>query len=243
MRVYLLEQPQAAVPAGNDWLCDHEIQLLKNMRFLKRRTDWRLGRWTAKCAVATCLSLPTSERALAKIEIRSSSSGAPEVYLGSTGPSLTISLSHREGTALCAIARAGVQLGCDLELVEPHSGGFIADYFHPDEQAWLARIPITERPRMVALLWSAKESVLKALHEGLRLDTRSVTVSPTFGACDLFGWSPFQVRCSDGQTFDGWWRSTAANLQTVAASPRPEAPIFLTFPNHFDEGASLTRPA
>jgi phosphopantetheinyl transferase len=156
---------------------------------------------------------------------------------------LTISLSHREGTALCAIARAGVQLGCDVELVEPHSGAFIADYFHPDEQAWLARIPTAERPRMVALLWSAKESVLKALHEGLRLDTRSVTVSPTLGACDLFGWSPFQVRCSDEQTFDGWWRSTPANLQTVVASPRPEAPICLTLPNHFAEGASLNRPA
>jgi 4'-phosphopantetheinyl transferase len=243
MRVYLLEQPHDAVPAGNDWLSDHEINSLNSIRFLKRRTDWRLGRWTAKCAVATCLSLPTSGRALAKIEIRASTSGAPEAYPGNSGPSLTISLSHREETALCAVARAGVQLGCDLEIIEPHSDVFIADYFHAEEQAWLARIPTPERPRMVALLWSAKESVLKALREGLRLDTRSVTVSPTLGACDLFGWSPFRARCSDGQTFHGWWRSTQANLQTVVASPNPEAPISLTLLHHFGEDAWLYRPA
>jgi 4'-phosphopantetheinyl transferase len=243
MRVYLFEQPQEAVPVENDWLCEDEIQSLNTMRFLKRRNDWRLGRWTAKCAVAICLSLPTSERALAKIEIRSSSSGAPEVYLAKHGPSVTISLSHREGTALCVVARAGVQLGCDLEIIEPHSDAFIADYFHTDEQALVSRMSPPERPRMVALLWSAKESALKALHEGLRLDTRSVIVIPAHGACDLFDWSPFQVHCPDGKTFDGWWRSTSAIVQTVAVSPRSEAPICLTLPNHLDEGASLNRPA
>lgn len=226
MRVYLLEQRQAAVPAGNDWLCEEEIRSLEAMRFLKRRTDWRLGRWTAKCAVATCLSLPISERALEKIVIRPSPSGAPEVYLGTTGPSLTISLSHREGTALCAVARCGIQLGCDLELVEPHSDAFISDYFDLEEQALVARVSEGERPRMVALLWSAKESVMKALHEGLRLDTRSIIVTPTLGAGDVFGWSSFQVHYDD-QRFDGWWRSTSTILQTVAASPAPEAPIFL----------------
>lgn len=241
MRVYLLEQRQSAVPAGNDWLSEAELQSLKAMRFPKRRTDWRLGRWTAKCALATCLSLPTSERALAKIEIRPSASGAPEAYLGTAGASLTISLSHREGTALCAVARSGVRLGCDIEVIEPHSDAFIADYFHPEEQSLLTRIPAADRSRMVALLWSAKESVLKALHEGLRLDTRSVTVMPTLGACDLFGWSPFQANCADGQTFDGWWRSTSDVLQTVAASPRPEAPFSLTLPDYSDGGAWLNR--
>lgn len=243
MRVYLLEQRQADVPAGHDWLCEEEIQSLNAMRFLKRRSDWRLGRWTAKCAVATCLSLPMSERALGKIVIRPSASGAPEVHLGTNSASLTISLSHRGGTALCAVARCGVQLGCDLELVEPHSDAFITDYFDLEEQAFVARMSGPERPRMVALLWSAKESVLKALHEGLRLDTRSITVKPSLGACDLFGWSAFQVRCADGQAFNGWWRSTSAIVQTVAASPNPEAPISLTLSNHFDEGGSLNRPA
>jgi 4'-phosphopantetheinyl transferase len=228
MRVYLLEQRQADVPAGNDWLCEEEIQSLNAMRFLKRRSDWRLGRWTAKCAVATCLSLPMSERALEKIVIRPSPSGAPEVYLGTTSPSLTISLSHRGGTALCAVARCGVQLGCDLELVEPHSDAFITDYFDLEEQALVARVPEAERPRMVALLWSAKESVMKALHEGLRLDTRSIFVTPTLGACDHFGWSSFHARYADEQRFDGWWRSTCTILQTVAASPAPEVPISLT---------------
>jgi 4'-phosphopantetheinyl transferase len=226
MRVYLLEQRQAAVPAGNDWLCEEEIRSLDTLRFLKRRADWRLGRWTAKCAVATCLSLPISKRAFEEIVIRPSRSGAPEVYLGTSAPSLTISLSHREGTALCAVARCGIQLGCDLELVEPHSDAFIADYFDPEEQALVARFSEGERPRIVALLWSAKESVMKALHEGLRLDTRSIIVTLALGPCDVSGWSSFQVHYDD-QRFDGWWRSTSNILQTVAASPAPDVPILL----------------
>ena len=239
MRVYLLEQRQADVPTGDHWLCEEEIESLNAMRFRKRRTDWRLGRWTAKCAVATCLSLPMSERTLGEIVIRPSASGAPEVYVGRNGPSLTISLSHREDTAVCAVARCGVQLGCDLELVEHHSDAFITDYFDLEEQALLARVSEAERPRMVALLWSAKESALKALHEGLRLDTRSITVTPSLGGCDLFGWSPFQARYATEKMFQGWWRCTSAFLQTVAANPAPEVPISLTLQNNFDEGASL----
>lgn len=239
MRVYLLEQCQADVPTGNHWLCEEEIQSLNAMRFRKRRTDWRLGRWTAKCAVATCLSLPMSEGTLGEIVIRPSASGAPEVHVGRNGPSLTISLSHREGTALCVVARGGVQLGCDLEVVEPHSEAFVTDYFDLEEQALLASISEAERPRMLTLLWSAKESALKALHEGLRLDTRSLVVTPSLGDRDLFGWSPFQARYATERRFDGWWRCTSAFLQTVAANPAPEVPISLTLQNHFDEGASL----
>lgn len=38
-----------------------------------------------------------------------------------------------------------------------------------EEQELVARAP--ERDELVALLWSGKESALKALREGLRLDT------------------------------------------------------------------------
>ena len=93
---------------------------------------------------------------------------------------------------------SGAELGCDLEIIEPRSDAFVADYFTTEEQALIARASAADRPRLLALLWSAKESALKALHEGLRLDTRCVIVSPFDESFDLNGWSPLRVRYTGG---------------------------------------------
>ena len=181
MEVYWLEQTEANVPTADDWLSPNEQALLNAMRFAQRRSDWRLGRWTAKNALALYflyLKLPADSQVLASIEIRPASTGAPEAYFGNQPAAATISLSHRAGVAACAITMPGVELGCDLETVEPRSDAFVADYFTTAEQSFIAQASVADRPRVLAMLWSAKESALKALHEGLRLDTRSVSVSP-----------------------------------------------------------------
>ena len=54
-----LEQTEADLPAANDWLSAGERLRLDGMRFAKRHADWRLGRWTAKRALAAYLNLPT----------------------------------------------------------------------------------------------------------------------------------------------------------------------------------------
>jgi phosphopantetheinyl transferase (holo-ACP synthase) len=76
----------------------------------KRRADWRLGRWTAKHAVAACLNLPDEPSTFADIEIRAASSGAPEVFLQDRQAEIAISLSHSSGTALCTLGTTGNQL-------------------------------------------------------------------------------------------------------------------------------------
>ena len=108
MDVYWLEQTATDVPVENDWLNASETVRLNGLRFPKRRADWRLGRWTAKRAVAVCLNLPLDRHTLAGIEIRPAPSGAPEVFLANTPAHATISLSHREGTAVCAVDRKSV---------------------------------------------------------------------------------------------------------------------------------------
>lgn len=252
--VYWLQQTEADVPLEDDWLSASEVIFLSGMRFAKRRADWRLGRWTAKCATAVYLNLLRDPEALAEIEIRSSPSGAPEVsWLEQPAP-VAISLSHRHGTALCAIAPLGTDLGCDLEMVEPHSDAFIADYFTAEEQTLIAQASAAVRPRLVTLLWSAKESALKALHVGLRLDTRCVVVSFPDGLLDELGapaaeqpgsseysafpfvclanWRPLQVCHGHSQVFRGWWRSAGNMLQTLVAAPSPARPIRLEPSSH-----------
>ena len=116
MDLYWLEQTEADVPQDNDWLGEGEAAVLEGMRFAKRRADWRLGRWTAKRALASFWKSSACMRALAAIEIRPAPTGAPEVYLSNSPAAVSISLSHRAGRAICAVSPSVEALGCDVEL-------------------------------------------------------------------------------------------------------------------------------
>jgi 4'-phosphopantetheinyl transferase len=230
MHIYWLEQTERDVPVHNKWLCPGEAACLSNLRFAKRRADWRLGRWTAKRAICARLAWPPYPQILKRIEIRATPSGAPEAIIAGLGSPLAISLSHRASTAICTVSEAGVMLGCDLEVIEPRTQDFVVDYFTTEEQSWAARTPSSDRPEIVTLLWSAKESALKALQQGLRLDTRSVMVSQMAGAPDLDGWSPLRIGCVDGRAFQGWWRTAEGVVRTVAADSSASSPICLALP-------------
>jgi len=239
MEVHWLEQTEADVPAENAWFSANEIALLNGMRFAKRRDSWRLGRWTAKRALASYLNLPAHPLVLRRIEIRSAPSGAPEGFLADKPAVVTISLSHRAGRAVCAVAPAGVEMGCDLEAIEPHGDAFLFDYFTAEEQTLVARAPASDRARLLTLLWSGKESALKALGTGLRLDTRSVIVSPDDESFDFNGWSRLQVRYTGGRIFYGWWQHIDDIMRTVVANSPPESPIPLKIPVYLSDRVSL----
>ena len=238
MDVYWLEQTEADVPPDNDWLSADEAVLQEGMRFAKRRADWRLGRWTAKRALAVYLNLRTHPQVLAKIELRPAASGAPQAFFANEPAVVTVSISHRAGRAVCALAPSGVELGCDLEMIEPRSDAFIADYFTTEEQALIAQASVTTRPRLLALLWSGKESALKALQAGLRLDTRCVIVSCVDASIDSNDWRPLQVRYTNDRVFKGWWQYKEDILRTLVADPPADPPILLKLPAYATAAAS-----
>jgi 4'-phosphopantetheinyl transferase len=229
MNLYWLEQVEADVPTGNDWLSSWETARLGSFRFIKRRADWRLGRWTAKQALAAALNLRWNDPALATIEIRPASSGVPEVFVENERAPVSISLSHRQGRAICAIARRDVRVGCDLETIENHSEVFIADYFTAEEQGLIARHSACQRERNTSLLWSAKESALKALGEGLRLDTRDVIATFDCESLNTQGWGALEVRYGE-QAFHGWWQESEHVVRTILADAPSNAPILLPVP-------------
>jgi 4'-phosphopantetheinyl transferase len=197
-------------PADDAWLTPTEREALEGLRIPYRRADWRLGRWVAKQAVAAWLGIEPH-----RIEIRPAPDGAPEAFLDGAPAPVALSISHRAGRAACAVAPAGTALGVDLELIEPRSDEFVQDYFTPAEQELIAK----DRLLHATLLWSAKESALKALREGLRMDTREVEVSLPEGEGSN-GWSPLTVRrLATGEVFEGWWRREGELVMTVAAAP------------------------
>jgi len=254
MNVYWLEQTEADVPTENDWLSANEAACLRGMLFAKRRADWRLGRWTAKRALSVILDVPPAPHVFRKIEICAAQSGAPEVIFDSRPAAVTISISHRCGVAACAVAMSDVKMGCDLEMIEPRSDAFVADYFTLEEQALVARASAADRDRLLALLWSGKESALKALREGLRLDTRSVIVIPCAASFEGNGWSELRVRYTGSrytgdrypgnhypgdQVFHGWWQHADGIVHTVVAAPPPHSPVRLRIPVYVPDAASL----
>jgi 4'-phosphopantetheinyl transferase len=238
MHMYLLEQREQDVPESNDWLGARERDHVRSLNFLKRRADWRLGRWAAKCAIASLQNIPLHADLLATIQICPAASGQALVFLHDDPGDVTISISHRSGVAICARAANSVRLGCDLEIVEPHSAAFVADYFTPEEQELIERAATNDRWPLVAMLWSAKESALKALQEGLRRDTRSVVVRPATLTCGE-SWSSIEVHSIEGECFHGWWRETGARVQTVVADCSFAPPIELPAPSSADQESEI----
>jgi len=238
MHMYLLEQREQDVPESNDWLGAREREHVRTLNFLKRRSDWRLGRWAAKCAIASLQNIPLHADLLATIQVCPAASGQPEIFLHGAPADVTISISHRSGVAMCALAPNSVRLGCDLEIVEPHSAAFVADYFTPEEQELIERAATSDRWRLISMLWSAKESALKALHEGLRRDTRSVVVKPaTLSGGEA--WSSIEVHSIEGECFHAWWRERRGAVQTVVADFSFSPPIQLKASNSADQEAEI----
>jgi len=222
--VHVARAAAVEVPAGTAWLTETESRVYDGLRFERRAADWRLGRWVAKRALAAALGLdPDRPR---DIEVLASPGGAPtaRVLRGNVGQPVSVSLSHSGGFGFAAAAVGTVGLGCDVEAVEARSEAFVADYFTANERAWIEDGSNT-RDLRANLLWSAKESALKALGEGLRMDTRSVEaeVEPVPGAGESTEWNVLSVAVPDGRVFPGFWRALDGRVWTLAA----EAPIRL----------------
>lgn len=196
------------------------------MRFRKRRDEARLARFTAKTTVAMALGLPTDADRLRDVRIRNAADGAPEVSIGDRPAPLVIAMTDRADWSVAAVLSGTARIGCDLELVEPRTPAFVADYFTEAEQSW---VKAADAPDLASnLIWSAKESALKVLRTGLRRDTRSVEVSASFTSDP--GWHPLTVRLREGGSFPGWWIRHGQFLLTMAAAVATTEPVSLEEP-------------
>jgi 4'-phosphopantetheinyl transferase len=238
-RIYWLEQSLSEMATDKEWLTDEETSCAESLRFPKRRADWLLGRWTAKRAVACLLNLPEDSLSLACIRLQAGPDGAPVVMIDNKPAAVSVSLSHRAGSALCGLAQPGSPLGCDLESVEPHSESFVRDFFTGQEQELVESA--RERCKVTTVLWSAKESVLKLLHAGLRLDTKCVSIRPfeLDGSVDC--WHPFLAEYINGSMFRGWWQQDGGLVRTLVAFPPPSDPVRLK-PERVDTAGAHNLP-
>ncbi len=160
-----------------EFLSPAEADRLAGMKFHKRRREWLLGRYAAKSLLRACVP-GLAERTSQEITIKNEPFGAPFFVVDGIGRyPASISISHREGMAACALVLGtDGQVGIDLERIEEHPQEFVEDFFTAGEVRTSLICPADCRDTWVTLVWSAKEAVLKALSLGLSVDSRSVEI-------------------------------------------------------------------
>jgi 4'-phosphopantetheinyl transferase len=116
-------------------------------------------------------------------------------------------------------------LGCDLELIEPREGNFLDNFFTAAEVAAVQEVrerDVAPADILTTAIWSGKEAVLKALREGLRIDTRRITCQFDAFTAPPQEWTPFTVEVDDGLAaqfpgaWSGWWRVEGRFTLTMA---------------------------
>ena len=213
--VFLAWGMSSSVPRADEWLTDAERAVRRNLTMPKRASDWRLGRWVGKEVVRRALHAPELDGP--DVEVLASPTGAPTVTVRPVGrwPEVRLSLSHAWGMGFAAALVGTARIGCDVEALRPRSEAFVADYFTAREANLVREAAASDQAAWANLLWSAKESALKVLGEGLRLDTRAVEVTVVDGPF-VDGWRAFTVAMPGGDTLRGHWRVTSGFVWTLA---------------------------
>ena len=159
--------------------------------------------------------------------------GLPKLAASGMALPISLSISHSNGLALCALHCAGnavlsdphcavddafpdkgnVVIGIDIEYSEERSDSFVQAYFTNEEIHCIGQALGNEQALLSTVTWSAKEAVLKALQLGLVVDTRRVQCLPATGlelaASINYGWNEVYITCDPAllsQPGYGQWR-------------------------------------
>ncbi|MCA9924897.1 MAG: 4'-phosphopantetheinyl transferase superfamily protein [Anaerolineales bacterium] len=214
--IHWLVQTAESLPTRRDFLCVMEMEKLPALKIEKRQRDWLLGRWTAKQLIQAVLRDQGRHEAPDALCIGNRAGGEPffQFAQGETADNypLTLSISHSANHAFCAVVeRPFWPLGADIERIETRHPGFVQDYFTNEEQALVAQAPPPMQDTLITAVWSAKEAALKALHVGLRADTRAVSCLIGLERKRPLNWTSFTItldstRLAHTPTLTGWWR-------------------------------------
>jgi 4'-phosphopantetheinyl transferase len=199
-----------------------EQRHLAELKLSKRRSEWLIGRWTAKHLLQACLQRDLNVcLPLNAIGIYNDARGAPVAMIdcGTRIAEWAISISHSRACGFsAALSDAAIGLGADIEHIELREWRFVEDYFTPDEIERVRVVPIEQREKLIAAIWSAKESALKALRLGLTIDTRRVHCAIDPHHYSDHDWLEFNITCTPSYTeiLRGWWRTWGEYVLTVA---------------------------
>jgi len=202
------------------------------MRFTKRRTEYLLRRWVGKQAVAAALGMPGDRAALARIEIANRASGAPYVVVDGRPSQLSLSLTDRAGWGICLVGPDSTRVGCDLEIVEARSPGFVSDFLTEEEQGFVASQAARARARSPAVKTVSAPVTRSGATAPASTARRTASAEPSAS-----GWRTLRIRSPNAvpsparrSTCSARWPATsqivpgeapASSRRSVASTGRP----------------------
>lgn len=163
----------------SQFLTAGEQEILREFKVEKRRIEWLAGRLNTKLLLSKYIGRGYD---FLNFEILPGPNGRPVATMKLNEVMQVplkngLSLSHREGASASAIsAGTGVKLGIDVEMMESRSELMLEDYFKENEIAILSKLPSDISAYGIALAWSIKESVLKAMQVGLSVPATSAVI-------------------------------------------------------------------
>lgn len=202
--------PLGEAPPG--LLSGPERTFLSRLQFPQRRRDWLLGRYVAKALCRAWLAQRGEDVPSDRLTIAAEEDGSPFALVAGRGRlPITLSISHRAGLALCALAEPqDAPLGADLELCEPRPQGFAQDFFTEAELRLCRQVGGV---RIETEIWCLKEAALKATRQGLTADTRTVEVAPRAAAAP--GWGTAAVKLARRAPAVAYVRDEGAHIAAL----------------------------
>ncbi|MEW6775120.1 MAG: SDR family NAD(P)-dependent oxidoreductase [Bdellovibrionota bacterium] len=191
--------------------------------YQKRKDEWLAGRLASRQALkAFGIDAP--------VHVTHDESGEPK-FVGDLGERFGLTISHSHIWA-CAVVfeRTGPigehrVLGLDVERIEQRPAAFLEDHFTDEERRWVTSGG-ADAPFRATVLWSLKESALKALGTGLRLRPADVAVQ-VLGAnghgearVQLTGEAQARQRSLGLAEFEGRYTRDAEFVVTVVETAR-----------------------
>lgn len=190
----------------------------------KRKEEWMGSRLAVKRLIFACrpqLGLAN----LAQVQILKEHSGVPFLQINEAGRLLGwLSLSHSHGHVLAAYSPDDIRFGVDLELIEYRSIDFVRDFFTTAEVQQATIGAPDQKIVATTIIWSAKGVVLKAISEGLRIDTRKIEIHFSPETSNGARWNRLDITSADVKIPSQrlLWRKEGDFIQTLCILESPD---------------------
>jgi len=175
LEVVSVKQIIEKVKSDSEYLTNNlhadELEKYHSLTVEKRRDEWLAGVIVAKTALRNLF--PKLENK--DILIEKSALGKPVAVTNKGKKKTFVSITHSNGFAVALVSSA-VNIGIDLEIIEPRDSSLTDELLSPKELSFLNIQNKNIADDLLTRIWTAKEAASKVLGTGLNVDLHDLEI-------------------------------------------------------------------
>ncbi|WP_226001901.1 4'-phosphopantetheinyl transferase family protein [Paenibacillus sp. BJ-4] len=181
-------------PLDREVFDSEECSYFENLVFHRRKSNFLLGRLSAKQAASVLLSEPN----LRNVSVKTGIFGQPLLRI--TGvPSYQVSIAHCDCIGTAVVFPEAHPMGIDLERIGPNRNKTIESQLTTEERERISDVQgVEEYSALLTVFWTVKEAISKILRTG-------------------FTTSPHVLEIIETRFVNGYYRSTFSHFPQYAA--------------------------